>query len=85
VHPIDLVKHPTWGLGFRWCVSLGDDPLDEAAMLQAGVAESEAAACRDGDMYAAAVVNAFRLVGVPVVWEGPTTLVSDPLPADKVA
>ena len=82
VHPIDKAKHPLWAGHYRWCVSIGDDPTNVELMLQAGVSNTAAAACKDGDMYAAAVVNAFRVVGVAVEWNGPTLLEIDPTPQE---
>lgn len=85
VHPIDTAKHPTQPPGCRWAVHLGDDPADIGSCLQAGWSSHESAACWDGDQVAAAVVNAFRLLGVAVVWAGPSVLEYDPTPADKAA
>jgi len=82
VHPIDKAKHPSWAGHFRWSVQVGEDPCDERFMLQAGVAESAAAAARDGDWIALAVVNAFEIVGLSADWRGPTFLDEDPLPPD---
>lgn len=82
VHPIDKAKHPSWAGTHRWCVQVGADPCDVPSMLQAGVSESAAAAARDGDAVAVAVVKALDLAGVPVDWPGVTFLDSDPLPPD---
>lgn len=80
VHPIDKRKHPAWAGTHRWCVQFGDDPTVVPSMLQAGVAESAAAAARDGDAVAVAVVKALSMSGNQVDWPGPTFLDSDPLP-----
>jgi hypothetical protein len=85
VHEIDTKRHPTQPPGWRWAVHLGDNPEDIGTCLQAGWSQHQSAACWDGDQVAAAVVNAFRLVGNPVVWNGPTVLEYDPTPAEKAA
>lgn len=84
VHLIDNTAHPTWPVGWRWSVSIGDDPRAVPLMLQAGVAATEAQACKAGDDVAAAVVNALDVLGIAVDWPGPTVLDFDPTPPERI-
>lgn len=82
-HEIDTRKHPDHPPGWRWAVHAGEDPTAVETCLQAGWAHDRNEAMFFGHQTAAAVVNGFKFIGIPVAPFDPIPLTSDPTPSRK--
>jgi hypothetical protein len=65
VHRVDTDRFPSVPPGWRWCVSMMDDPSDARGWLNAGWEPSEQMAAMGGESNAVTASRALRLAGVP--------------------
>jgi len=83
VHPVDVVAHPTYPPGFRWCVMVGGrPPTDLDYCTQAGHEPTIDVALAIGEMVGVAVVKGLRLMGCPAAY-GKLILAEDPMPPES--
>jgi hypothetical protein len=65
VHPVDVEKHPDWGVGYRWTVQVGGMPVEDLGYCaNAGKCDKEQEALMMGDRCAATVVTAFSMFNI---------------------
>ena len=82
VHPIDEVKHPTWGRGFRWAIQVGGSaPNNLALCANAGMAPDYESALVMADRCGATLTAGLMMLGFPASFEI-LRLDSDPLESD---
>ena len=82
VHPVDLVQHPTYLPGWRWCVMLGHGAWHEMERcVQAGWSPTMLDAQLTGEQCGVTACEAMRRLGIPCEWGGSIILDHDPIPA----
>lgn len=83
IHPIDVVKHPSWDAGFRWSVQVGGSaPNNLELCANAGMAPDFESALVMGDRCGATLAMGLRILGFPASFSI-LRLDSDPLgPSD---
>lgn len=84
VHPIDVVAHPTYAPGFRWCVMVGQPSgwADLESCVQAGWCPDRNEAAYQGEVAGSAACEAMRRLGIPCEWGGTKFLEHDPIPSE---